>query len=261
MNVISLITDFGLTDNFAGVIKAVILKINPDAQIVDICHEVRPQDITQAAFLLKASFKYFPFGTIHLVVVDPKVGSKRKRIVVKTRNYYFIAPDNGVLWPTLKDELPIEIIEIANDKYFLKPTSDTFHGRDIFAPIAAYISKGKDISEFGKRIRSIKELVLPRVKIIPKVLTGEIIYIDRFGNLISNIDKDILYNFIENRKFKISIKNKTIYRISNNYTEVPNLKPLALIDSYNYLEIAINCGSACNYLHVHKGTKIKVKRV
>lgn len=259
MNVISLITDFGLNDNFVGVIKAVILKINPYAQIVDICHEVKPQDIQEAAFLLKSSFKFFPLGTVHLVVVDPGVGSQRKKIIVKTKNYYFVAPDNGVLSLALKDKPPTEIFEITNPKYFLKPTSDTFHGRDIFSPVAAYLSKGEDISKFGKRIKSYQELYLPEVKITPKILTGEIIYIDRFGNLISNIDKHLLRNFIRDKKFRISIKNKTLDRISNSYSKGAKLKPVALIDSFNYLEIAINCGSAHDYLKVNKGEKIIIK--
>jgi len=261
MSIISLITDFGLSDNFVGVMKAVILGINPRVQIVDICHKVKPQYIAEAAFLLKGSFRYFPYGTIHLVVVDPKVGSKRKIIIAKTKDYYFIAPDNGVLWPTLKDGSPIEIVEVINNRYFLKPTSSTFHGRDIFAPIAAYVSKEKNIAKFGKRIRTIKELILPHVKIAPKILTGEIIYIDHFGNLISNIDKNMLYNFIRNKNFKISIKNKTIDKVSSNYAAACNLKPLALINSFNCLEIAINGGSAKDYFAVGKGTKIKITKL
>lgn len=260
MTVISLITDFGQKDNFLGVMKGVILSINPHAKIVDICHEVKPHDISGAAFLLKSSFKYFPKGSLHLVVVDPGVGSERKKLLVKTRDYFFIAPDNGVLSPALKDQASLKIIEITNKKYFLKPTSDTFHGRDIFAPTAAYISKGEDFSKFGKRIESIKGLRLPQVKITSKSLIGEIIYIDRFGNLISNIDKEMLDNFIKNKKFKIYIKNKTIEKLFRTYAEGVYLKPLALIDSFNYLEIALNRGPACNYLKAKKGTKITVNR-
>lgn len=260
MNVISLITDFGFEDNFVGVMKAVILKINPDAQVVDICHEIEPQDILQAAFLLKSSFRFFPSGTVHLVVVDPAVGSERKKILVKTKNYFFVGPDNGVLALALKEEPPLKIIEITNQNYFLKPISDTFHGRDIFAPVAAYLSKIKDIYKFGKPINSFKELSLPAIKMTSKSLVGEVIYIDRFGNLVSNIDKEILENFGKNKKFKICIKDKIINRLSCSYADAPALKPLALIDSFNYLEIAINGGSAGNYFKAKKGTKIKVIR-
>jgi len=270
MSVISLITDFGQNDNFVGVIKGVILSINPNAKIVDICHEVKPHDILTGAFLLKSSFKYFPKGSLHLVVVDPGVGSERKKLLVKTKDYFFVAPDNGVLSLALKDQAPLKIIEITNKKYFLKPTSDTFQGRDIFAPTAAYVSKGVSINSFGRQIKRFKDLELPQVKQNSKCLIGEIIYIDRFGNLISNIDKDTFHNFIsatkhggsanlfggKDKKFKIYIKDKTIEKLFHSYAEGVYLKPLALIDSFNYLEIALNRGSACNYLKAKKGAEV-----
>lgn len=261
MSIVSLITDFGLGDNFAGVMKAIILKINPHALIVDICHNIKPQDIAEAAFLLKSSYKFFPYGSVHLAVVDPGVGSKRKKLLVKTENYFFIAPDNGVLALTLKDEKPLEIIEITNKKYFLKPLSDTFHGRDIFAPVSAYVSKGEDIEKFGRSIKSFKALQLPKVKIKHDELTGEIIYIDHFGNLVSNIDKDTLERFIKNRKFKLCIKDKTIDKLSRSYSGGPSLKPIALIDSFNYLEIAVNSGSAGDFLGVDRGEEFKIIRL
>ena len=261
MSVVSLITDFGLRDNFVGLIKAVILKINPKSQIVDICHDIKPQDISEAAFLLKNSFRYFPSGTVHLVVVDPGVGSKRKKLLVKTKNYFFLGPDNGVLSLALKDERPLKIIEITNEKYFLKPTSNTFHGRDIFAPVAAYLSKQEPINNFGPRIKSYHDLELPKIKMTSKILSGEIIYIDHFGNLVSNIDKDALYKFVKDKKFKISIKNKTIDKLSSSYCVGSHFEPLALIDSFDFLEITINCGSARDYLRVAKGEKIKVIRL
>lgn len=259
MSVISLITDFGLGDNFVGVMKAVILKINPQARIVDVCHNIKPQDILEAAFLLKSSFKFFPSGTVHLIVVDPGVGSKRKKILVKTKNYFFIAPDNGVLSLVLKDEPPVKIIEITNKKYFLKPLSDTFQARDIFAPVAAYVSRKESILKIGRSIKTIKSLELPKVKLSDDELVGEVIYIDRFGNLISNIDKDTLENFIrKNKKFKIKIKNKIIDKLFHSYSEGRRLKPLALINSFNFLEIAINSASAQDYLGLDKGEMIKV---
>lgn len=257
--IISLLTDFGLADNFVGAMKGVILKVNPRARIIDICHNIQPQSIIEAAFLLKGSFKFFPKRTVHLVVVDPGVGSGRRKILVKTKNYYFIAPDNGVLALALKEEPPLKIIELANDKYFLKPVSDTFQARDIFAPVAAYVSKGEDIYKFGRQIKAIKASELPKVKAKNNELAGEIIYIDRFGNLVSNIDKETLRNFIKNKKFKISIKDKTIDGLSRSYAEGLKNKPLALIGSFNSLEIALNCGSARDYLRAGKGTKIKIK--
>lgn len=260
MSVISLITDFGLKDNFVGVMKAVILKINPQVRIVDISHEASPQDIRGAAFLLKSSYNYFPKGAVHLVVVDPGVGSRRKKLLIKTKNYFLVAPDNGVLSMALKEEPPVKIIEITNQKYFLKPTSSTFHGRDIFAPVCAYISKGEPIQRFGRIIKSFRDLELPKIKVDTQSLTGEVIQIDHFGNLTSNIPKDTLENFIKGKKFKIYIKEKIINKISRSYFESAPLKPVALIGSSNYLEIATNRGSARDYFKVDKGTKIKVIR-
>jgi S-adenosylmethionine hydrolase len=261
MSIISLITDFGLKDNFVGVIKAVILGVNPDSQIVDICHEIKPQDILEAAFLLRGSYRYFPRDSLHVVVVDPGVGSRRRKILVKTKNYYFMAPDNGVLSLALKEELPLKIIEITNEKYFLKPASNTFHARDIFAPVAGFVSKGIHINQFGRATKSLKELEIPEVKIKSDSLSGEIIYIDRFGNLVSNIGKKQLDNFIKNKKFRILIGKKSIERLSRAYSDVAPLQPLALMDSFGYLEIALNLGSAKDYFGIDKGDEITIKRI
>lgn len=256
--VVSLLTDFGLTDNFVGVIKAVILGINPDIRIVDISHEIEPQNILQGAFLLKGSFKYFPHGSIHLVVIDPGVGSRRDSIIVRTKNYYFVGPDNGVLSLALRIEPPIEIVAIANEKYFLKPVSYTFHGRDIFAPVAAYLSKGININEFGRRVRFFKKLNLPAVKISSRNLKGEIIYIDRFGNLISNVDRDTLGGFIKNKGFKIRIEDKIIDKLSFSYAEGKKDRPLAIINSFDYLEFAFKDASAKDCLRLDKGAPVTI---
>ncbi len=258
VRVISLITDFGLEDNFVGVMKAVILRINPHVRFVDICHNIKPQGTLEAAFLLKSAYKFFPSGTVHLVVVDPGVGSKRKKILVRTKNYFFIGPDNGVLSLALKEERPLEIVEISNEKYFLKPASNTFHGRDIFAPVCAHISKCEGIRKFGSPVSSLETLGLPRPKVSHRELIGEVIYVDRFGNLISNIDKEIFENFIKNRRFKICIKDKTIERLSQGYFEDIASKPIALINSFDYLEIAVNGGSASKIMIAGKGTKVGV---
>jgi S-adenosylmethionine hydrolase len=257
-NIISLITDFGLQDNFVGVMKAVIFKINPRARIVDICHEVKPQDITGAAFLLASSFKYFSPGTVHLAVVDPGVGTKRKKILVKTKNYFFVGPDNGILSLALKDEPPVKIIEITNKRYFLKAVSNTFHGRDIFAPVSAHVSRGVDILKLGKPTEHFKTLKFPSLESSGRRLIGEVIYIDRFGNLISNISKESFLSFIKDKKFKMEIKGQTVNKLSQSYAEARQDEPIALIDSFNYLEIAINAGSAQEYFKAGRGEKIEV---
>jgi hypothetical protein len=260
MNCISLLTDFGLDGNFVGVMKAVILKVNPRAQILDICHGVKPQDIFGAAFLLGSAYAYFPHGTVHLVVVDPGVGSKRKGIIVETRNYLFVAPDNGVLSFALQKEKPLKIVEINNFNYFLKPVCSSFHGRDIFAPVSAHLSCGRGVDNFGTRLNSYQKLGFPKIKVTTNTLTGEIIYLDRFGNLVSNIEKNDFFNFIKSDKFKIFIQNKTFDRLSDSYSEVRPLKPLALFDSFNFLEIAVNSHSAEKLLNAKKGTAVKIAR-
>jgi S-adenosylmethionine hydrolase len=258
--IISLLTDFGLEDNYVGVMKAVILRINPSAQILDLTHNVKRHNIIEAAFLLKGSFKYFPEGTIFLVVVDPGVGSKRKAIIVKTKDYTFIAPDNGVLSPTLKETSVNRIIEITNKRYFLKPVSDTFHGRDIFSPIAAFLSKGIPLESFGREIREFKDLEIPEVKIKDNKLLGEIIYIDGFGNLISNIQRDIFYDFLGNKKFRIHFKGEVFKKINRSYAEMVEGKPLVIFGSFDSLEISVNRGNAKDYFRAKEKDKIEITR-
>lgn len=258
MSVISLLTDFGIDDNFVGVMKAVILNINPKVQIVDLCHNVKPQDIGEAAFLLMNSFKYFPKCAIHLVVVDPGVGSKRKKILVKTKNYYFIAPDNGVLSPALECEDVQGIIEITKEEYFLKPISDTFHGRDVFAPAAAYLSLGKKIDNFGKRIKSIKHLNIAKPRLLKNEIIGEVIYIDHFGNLITNITKNTFEEFTKDSDFKICIGNTVIKKISHSYREEKKENLLAVFGSFGNLEISIREGNAKESLSLDKGVQVQI---
>jgi len=258
MSIVSILTDFGQRDNFVGVMKAVILKINPKAKIVDLCHNINPQDIQEGAFILKNSFRYFPKGTVHLVVVDPGVGSSRKKVLVKTQDYYFVAPDNGVLSPALCKEVIQGIVEITEEKYFLKPVSDTFHGRDIFAPVAAYLSLGRDIYDFGKRIKGIKPLDLSEPKRFKNKLIGEVIYIDHFGNLITNITKDEFRDFIGDSDFKICVKKHMINKISHSYQEANRNLPLAIFDSFGNLEISLAFLSAAKYLSLGKGTVVEV---
>lgn len=260
MNTVAILTDFGLADNFVGVMKGVILSINPHVNIVDISHFIKPHDISGAAFLLKGSFRYFPEGCIFLVVVDPGVGSERNPIIIRTKNYIFIGPDNGVLCLAANEDGIEEIIVIENKRYFLKSVSDTFHGRDIFAPVAAYLSKGKKCSLFGRPLNSIKELDIPKPKEMKNILRGEIIHIDRFGNLVSNIDKILFDRFTQNKKFKIKIKDAEIDSIAKSYQTVAENMPLAIFGSFTFLEISINSGSAKEYFDAKKGTAVEIEK-
>lgn len=255
MSIITLLTDFGYKDNFVGVVKGVILGINSRVHIVDICHEVGPQDITGAAFALKTAYKYFPKDTIHLVIIDPGVGSDRLPILVKTKEYYFIGPDNGVLSLALEEEEIEGMVYLDNYEFHLRPVSNTFHARDIFAPVAVHLSKGISYQLFGKGIKNYKKIKLPKPKVSSCKIYGEIIYIDRFGNLFTNISQD-MQNKI--KRPKIKIKDKLIRGIKTSYAEVKPGNLLAIWGSSGFLEVAVSSGSAKDKLSANIGDKIEI---
>ncbi|MDP8260500.1 MAG: SAM-dependent chlorinase/fluorinase [Candidatus Gygaella obscura] len=254
--IVSLLSDFGLEDNFVGSIKATMLNVNPNIQIVDITHNVKPHDIFSAAFLLEGTYKYFPKNTLHVVVVDPGVGAERKIIVVKIKDYMFLAPDNGVLALALKNKTVQKIIEVTNKKFFLSEVSNTFHGRDIFAPVAAHITNGVPLNKLGEEIHFLREISLPDVSLNNDSLSGFVIHIDRFGNLITNIKEDILKDLSKNTKIKI--KDYTIKGLCFTYSDVEKNSPLCLINSFGYLEISVNCSSAKDFFHVENWQSVKV---
>lgn len=208
--VITLTTDFGMTDAYVGIMKGVILGINPEASIVDICHTIQPQNVTQAAFVLSTAFPYFPQGTIHLVVVDPGVGTKRRAVILITHQALFVAPDNGVLSYVIKEAEPrFEAITISNPRFWRSPVSFTFHGRDILAPVAAHLSLGVPPREFGDVIHSLS--VFPRPQPYQGAegeLVGHIIHIDRFGNLITNKNGNAARMLKANIGDEVKIKNR-----------------------------------------------------
>ncbi len=256
--VITLTTDFGLKDAFVGIMKGVILKINPEAEIVDLTHEIGPQDVKQAAFILCNAYHYFPHQTIHIVVVDPGVGSKRRPILAKNKDYFFIAPDNGVLG-LIYQKKKTSVYHITNTKYFLPNVSQTFQGRDIFAPVAAYLSLDIPPEQMGIEITDYERGKWPFPKIKDHVLLGEIIYIDHFGNLITNIHKDVFKKFVKDSKFLITIKDIDLKDISPYYLAVPYGEILAIWGSSEYLEICQSMGSAKMALNVKVGETIRIK--
>jgi len=253
---IALLTDFGLQDNYVGIMNGVILNINPDVQIVDITHEIPAQDILQGALALKSAYSYFPHGTIFVGVVDPGVGSKRKPILVVTKQYYFLGPDNGLLSPIIEEEKSVKIFSITSEKYFLKPVSNTFHGRDIFAPVAAHLSKGLAPARFGKVQKDFVRLKIPRPTVQDRHIIGEVIAIDRFGNLITNIEEKLFNGF--KGKFQVKIKNVLIKGLSPSYFSVKAGEPLVVIGSKGYLEISVNQGSAKECLKAGLGDKVNI---
>jgi S-adenosylmethionine hydrolase len=195
MSIITLLTDFGLDDEYVGVMKGVILSINPAAVIVDITHRVEPQGILQAAFLIRSAWRFFPERTIHVIVVDPGVGGSREILAYESNRQVFIAPDNGVLTLLLDETAADKAVCVRNSDYFLKPVSRTFHGRDVFAPVAAHLSRGTALTELGpaQDLKKILRLKVPKAFIdAAGAIVGSIVSIDRFGNLITNIDSNML---------------------------------------------------------------------
>lgn len=264
--IITLLTDFGICDEYVGVMKGVILSVNPLVRVVDITHNNDPQDLNQAAYLIKSFYRYFPENTIHVVVVDPGVGSGRSIIAADLRGHVFLAPDNGVLTLVMEEREIGAIVRVENPDYFLKSVSSTFHGRDIFAPVAAHISKGVQLKDIGGPVDK-KELVSLHI-LKPFIsekgeLIGSIVSIDRFGNLITSIDSRSLEKFCKTasvERLGIWIGKKRICGLVNTYESVNSQSPLAVIGSRGYLEIAVNCGNARRYFMAEKGDPVKLTK-
>ena len=269
--IITLTTDFGLTDAYVAAMKGVILGINPDAKIVDICHSITPQNIDEAAFVLGSAYQFFPERTIHLVVVDPGVGTGRQAVVLRTPRFDFVAPDNGVLSgvvePFLKERLhpeqrqispppALKAVSLTNPGFWRSPVSPTFHGRDIFAPVAAWLSLGTSLEKFGVVADSIT--VLPEQRPhqeSEETLVGRIVHIDHFGNLITNFKREDL----PAKPFIIEAGQSLIPQVSRTYGEGEGL--LALIGSSGRLEIAMKGGGARDFLGAAVGGEVKIRLV
>lgn len=248
--IITLLTDFGSRDSFVAQMKGVILGIQPKAAIVDITHEIRPFGILDAAFVLKSACRFFPKGTIHVVVVDPGVGGRRRPLLVVNRGGRFLAPDNGVLSYIFHEYPSSQIYHLTAEKYRLKPYSATFDGRDLFAPVAARLSKGLSPSKMGKKIADPVSFPVPKVKRRKGGnLEGEVIHIDRFGNLITNIERKDLAPWISDGKTAvITIKGKTIKGLKLYYAEAAPGQLAAIINSDDHLEIYCDQRSARSFL-------------
>ena len=252
--IIALLTDFGTKDYFVGAMKGVISQIDENAKIIDITHEIEPQNIDSASFNLRACYKNFPEKTIFVAVVDPGVGSDRRAILVETPDYYFIAPDNGLLSFVFYESSYLGVIHIKNEKFFNKPVSKTFHGRDIFAPVAAHLSKGVKPEEFGDEINDfvVSEELGPR-KISAAEIEAQIIHIDHFGNIITNLTRrDLTENFY------LEIDNQRIEILKNFYAEAEKDEVFMIFGSAGFLEIVAFQNSAQKKLNVRNGDKIKV---
>lgn len=260
--IITLLTDFGESDPYTGAMKGVILSICPKARIIDLSHTIQKHNIHEGALYLLSVAKYFPKNTIHLVVVDPGVGTSRKPLIIQSRNYYFVGPDNGVLSLAVLDDKVQKIIEISNDTYFLKPVSNTFHGRDIFAPIAAYLAANRSIEKFGSEVRDWVQLEIPKVRVEGNKIQGEIIHIDTFGNVITNISQEILQQIQKSEKGFIQIQInefESTIKLCTSYDQVGTGELLGIFGSFNLLEIARNQDSAAAALNVQVNDKVQVE--
>jgi S-adenosylmethionine hydrolase len=274
--VITLTTDFGFNDAYVASMKGVLLSINKEAKLVDICHTIKPQNISQAAFVLSTAYPYFPPKTVHMVVVDPGVGTERLSIILRVPQACFVAPDNGVLSYIIQQFLAepvvdkgkvsikerakpgadIEVVSITNPRFWRASVSPTFHGRDIFAPVAAALSLGFPPIEFGEPIASVEMLPMPQpYKRLDGSLLGHVLHIDSFGNLISDIRSDDLPK--NGRMVIIEVGGELIYGLSHTYAQGSGL--LALIGSSGYLEISLKGGSASSVLDAQIGDEVRLK--
>lgn len=259
---ITLLTDFGTTDPYAGIMKGVIASICPQATVVDITHDIAPQDVLEAADVLEYAFAYFPPGTIHVAVVDPGVGGQRAVAAVEAGEFLFVAPDNGLLGPVLDQAAAGRAVRVNNPEFFRHPVSRTFHGRDIFAPVAAHLARGVDLDALGPRI-SIEELVrltVPRPEISKGRITGAVIGIDRFGNLITNIRENELDQMgaAAAGQVAVTIGSRTISGLSATYEDAAPGSLLALVGSRGRLEISVSRGSAQAACGAARGDRVIV---
>lgn len=258
MSIITLSTDFGLMDPYVGIMKGVILGINPDVQLVDLTHALSHQRLPEEAFVLNTTFFYFPSGTIHLVVVDPGVGGERRLIGIKGKDHIWIGPDNGLFTLVLKEQPKVKIIQLTNRGFFLKKISSTFHGRDILAPVAAHLSLGTSLEEMGPPVSDPVLLPLPGPEIKKTKLIGQVLWADHFGNLITNLNQKVLHPFLSGTPLKIVIKSHTITELSQTYSQGRPGALMALIGSSDYLEIACNLGSAAQKVGYQSGKELIV---
>jgi S-adenosylmethionine hydrolase len=258
---ITLLTDFGDRDSFVASMKGVILTINPHATLVDLSHHVPPHSVEDASYLLKSCYRYFPNGTVHVAVVDPGVGSARRAITVKSARYFFLAPDNGVLSYIFDDEQPVEVREINQRKFRRESPGRTFDGRDLFAPAAARLTKQEPFESYGPVIGDYQTFPIAQPHWEQATLVGEIVYVDRFGNLLSNLTQQHLEEVrlvAKGRQLSILIDKRIIEGLVESYSEGMAEKPSVLINSDGKLEVFLKEASAADLLQVGRGARIEI---
>lgn len=258
MGIITLLTDFGTADGYPGVMHGVILSIHPEAVVVHVCHEIPPQDIQAGAFVVSTVYRYFPPHTIHVGVVDPGVGSERRAIAVRTNHGTFVGPDNGLLSYIFARETITEMVQLTNERYWLHPVSDTFHGRDIFAPVAAHLARGVALTELGPPIRDPIVFAVPTAETDEHgTIHGVVLHVDRFGNLTTSIPNEL----VQGRQARVHIGGHIVQRVRRTYAEVAEGELLALPGSSGYLEVAVRGGNAATLLGIGRHSKVQVATV
>jgi S-adenosylmethionine hydrolase len=262
MRLISLTTDFGIQDGYVGVMKAVIYSIDPEVKIIDISHMVSPQDVLQGGMKAIGHIKYFPENSIHVIVVDPGVGTARRPIAAKIGSQYFVAPDNGLLTPMIEQarhhSLPMEFVHLDKPEYWLDRISQTFHARDIFAPVAAYLATGVPLNKLGTAIEDPVVLSLPRPKITQDHVSGEVITVDHYGNLETNIHQADLLRLEPSGSIEVMIAGQTIRGLTRTYGEGEPGDLIALLDEEGFLGISVVNGDAAQGLNANVGEKVEV---
>ncbi len=258
--IVTLTTDFGTNDHFIGAVKGVILDIVPEAAIVDISHAVQAFDVLDGALAISQAYSYFPTGTVHMVVVDPGVGTARRPILASSDGYHFVAPDNGVLSMVYAREERIHVRHITSDHYFRQPVSNTFHARDVFAPVAGYLAKMVDSHKFGDEIEDYVRFAAPKPKAASEnKLRGVVLKVDRFGNLITNVTpEDAPALFVPNAVFKIVVGSKEISDIRTAYAEGAPGEVFAVLGSMGYLEVVANRAAAAQITGAGKGSEVSI---
>jgi S-adenosylmethionine hydrolase len=254
--IITLTTDFGTSDHLVGSMKGVILNINPAARIVDINHGVAPFDILDGALTLANAYSYFPSRTIHVVIVDPGVGTARRPILVSGEKQFFVAPDNGVLSMIYEREA-CTVRHITAEHYFLNPISLTFHGRDIFAPTAAWLSKAFQTEAFGEVVTDFVRFTMPKAKPSGQAVKGVVLRVDAFGNLMTNLRaEDFPIGVLEGGAIKLAVNGKQVVKFAQTFASGGPGEPIALLGSAGYVEIAVSRGSAARTLGVNRGAEV-----
>ncbi|MFP4057750.1 MAG: S-adenosyl-l-methionine hydroxide adenosyltransferase family protein [Candidatus Brocadiia bacterium] len=257
---ITLLTDFGTTDPYVAAMKGAALSVNPAAQLVDISHEVAPHDVAEGGYVLAGSFRYFPQGTVHLAVVDPGVGSERRILAAEVDGHILVAPDNGLLDVALCGSSPRRLVHVKNAHYFRHPVSMTFHGRDIFAPVAAHLTLGVDLGEMGPQADDYQHLEAGTARASEEAVEGQVIHVDRFGNLVTNVSREHMAGLRGGQlaALRVEIAGQRLPRIHNTYAEVGVGELIAVVGSAGLLEVSANRGSAADLLGVGRRTPVRV---